>query len=134
MESMMATQAAGPHTANRVPWWPGAKDPRTIAPNVGLEFGARHDRVVQGDGGAGRVRQAHRALVQSVHTDWRRFADLKDSEGKPVNIRSRKLYTAYGLDSLEVLHRKRRNNFLINAEASANSIIRDIIGARTKIT
>ncbi len=76
-----------------------------------------------------RLRQAHRYLTQTVHSDWRSFADLPGP-----NIRSRRLYTVYDLDSLEVLHRRRRNNFLITAESSENSIIRGVIGCLPKIT
>ena len=75
------------------------------------------------------LRQAHRYLTQAVHKDWRSFADLPGP-----NIRSRRLYTVYELDSLEVLHRKRRNNFLIKAECSENTVIRDIIGCLPRIT
>jgi len=52
-----------------------------------------------------RLRQAHRYLTKSFHTDWNRIADLDGP-----NITSR-LYTSFGLDSLEVVHRRRRNNF-----------------------
>ena len=76
-----------------------------------------------------RVRQAHRYLTRSVHTDWRNFADLPGP-----NITSRCLYTTFYLDSLEVIHRRRRNNFLIAAETHANSIISSIIGNLPRIT
>ena len=76
-----------------------------------------------------RLRQAHRYITRAVHNDWRRFADLPGP-----NIRSRRLYTAYDLDSLEVIHRRRRNNFLIKAEKSDNIYIREIIGALPRIT
>ena len=76
-----------------------------------------------------RLRQAHRYLTKSVHTDWTRIADL----GGP-NITSRRLYTSYNLDSLEVIHRRRRNMFLINAEKHNNSLIAGIIGNLERIT
>ena len=76
-----------------------------------------------------KLRQAHRYLTQSAHQDWRSFADLPGP-----NIHSRRLYTVYSLDSLEVLHRRRRNNFLIKAAASSNMIIRGVIGALPRIT
>ena len=76
-----------------------------------------------------KLRQAHRYLTKSVHTDWRVFADL---EGP--NITSRRLYTTYYLDSLEVIHRKRRNTFLIAAESHTNSLISSIIGNLERIT
>ena len=76
-----------------------------------------------------RLRHAHRYLTQSVHKNWRSFADLPGP-----NIRSRRLYTVYELDSLEVLHRIRRNNFLIQAESSENAVIRVIIGSLPRIT
>lgn len=75
------------------------------------------------------LRQAHRNLTRSVHTDWRNFSDLPGP-----NIRSRTLYTTYELDSLEVQHRRRRNNFLIAAEQSNNSIVRTLIGFLPRIT
>ena len=50
------------------------------------------------------------------------------------NISSRKLYTAYGVDSIVVIHRRRRNNFLIAAEQSENKLIKDVIGGLKKIT
>ena len=76
-----------------------------------------------------RLRKAHRYVTRAVHTDWRTFVDLPGP-----NIRSRRLYTVYGLDSMEVLHRRRRNNFLIKAESSANEIIRLVIGSLPRIT
>ena len=45
------------------------------------------------------VRAAHRYMTKRVHTGWRQHADLPGP-----NIRSRKLYTTYDLDSVEVLH------------------------------
>ena len=75
------------------------------------------------------IRQAHRYLTRAVHTDWRQHADLPGP-----NIRNRTLYTAYNLDSLEVLHRKRRNAFLIKAESSSNMYIKCVIGQLTRIT
>ena len=75
------------------------------------------------------MRQAHRYLTRAVHKDWAVFADLPGP-----NIRSRRLYTVYGLDSLEVLHRRRRNNFLIKAEKSCNLVIRHLIGSLPRIT
>ena len=44
-----------------------------------------------------KLRAAHRYMTKSVHTDWRRYADL---EGP--NIRSQTLYTSFQLDSLKV--------------------------------
>ena len=76
-----------------------------------------------------QLRQAHRYMVQRVHLNWRQFADLDGP-----NIRSRRLYTVFEIDSLEVIHRKRRNNFLIKASSHANSIIRNIIGNLDRIT
>ena len=76
-----------------------------------------------------QLRQAHRYMVQRVHINWRQFADLDGP-----NIRSRRLYTVFEIDSLEVIHRKRRNNFLIKASSHANSIIRNIIGNLDRIT
>ena len=75
------------------------------------------------------LRNAHRYLTKTVHCDWRRFADLD----RP-NIRSRRLYTAFELDSIEVIHRKRRNTFLLKSSQSDNSIIREIIGSLERIT
>ena len=76
-----------------------------------------------------QVRAAHRYLTRRVHTNWRDFADLPGP-----NIRSRRLYTVFGLDSIEVIHRRRRNNFLLKAEQSDNLIIRNLIGTLDKIT
>ncbi len=76
-----------------------------------------------------KLRAAHRYLTRAVHTDWREIADLPGP-----NIRSRTLYTSYGVDSIEVVHRRRRNNFLIKAESSENSIISKIIGNLPRIT
>ena len=75
------------------------------------------------------LRKAHRYLTRAVHRDWRSYADLPGP-----NIRSRRLYTVYDLDSLEVIHRRRRNNFLIKAELSKNAIIRTVIGCLPRIT
>ena len=75
------------------------------------------------------LRQAHRSLTKAVHKDWRQFADLPGP-----NIRSRQLYTSYNVDSLEVLHRRRRNNFLIKAESSPNKLISGVIGNLPRIT
>ena len=75
------------------------------------------------------LRQAHRYLTRAVHKDWRQFADLPGP-----NIRSRTLYTSYDVDSLEVLHRRQRNNFLIRAESSPNKLIRLVIGGLPRIT
>ena len=75
------------------------------------------------------LRQAHRYLTRAVHKDWRQYADLPGP-----NIRSRRLYTVYGVDSLEVIHRKRRNNFLIRAESSPNKIISGVLGSLPRIT
>ena len=76
-----------------------------------------------------RVRQAHRYMTKKVHTDWRQYADLDGP-----NIRSRRLYCVYDLDSLEVIHRFRRNNFLLKASVHNNAIIRDVIGNLDRIT
>ena len=75
------------------------------------------------------VRAAHRYMTRRVHSDWRQFADLPGP-----NITSRKLYTIYSLDSVEVVHRRSRNKFLLKAELSSNSLIRDFIGNLPKIT
>ncbi len=75
------------------------------------------------------LRQAHRYLTRCVHTDWYQYADLPGP-----NIRSRRLYSVYGVDSLEVQHRRRRNIFLIKAESSCNELIRLVIGNLPKIT
>ena len=75
------------------------------------------------------LRQAHRYLTRSVHTNWVQHADLPGP-----NIRSRTLYTMYDVDSLEVQHRRRRNNFLISAENSTNKIIKLLIGSLPRIT
>ena len=75
------------------------------------------------------IRSAHRYLTKTVHCDWRRYADLDGP-----NIRSRRLYTAFELDSMEVIHRKRRNTFLLKAADSENNIIREIIGGLERIT
>ena len=52
-----------------------------------------------------QLRQSHRYMTKRVHCDWPRFADLDGP-----NIRSRRLYTTFYLDSLEVIHRRRRMN------------------------
>ena len=76
-----------------------------------------------------RLRQAHRYMTKLVHCNWRQFADLDGP-----NIRSRRLYSVFQLDSLEVIHRKRRNNFLLKAAAHTNSIISGVIGNLDRIT
>ena len=76
-----------------------------------------------------KVRNAHRYLTKTVHCDWRRYADLDGP-----NIRSRRLYTAFELDSMEVIHRKRRNMFLLKAAESDNTVIRNVIGHLERIT
>ena len=76
-----------------------------------------------------KVRAAHRYLTMSVHNDWARVADLPGP-----NIRSRTLYTWFNLDSLEVMHRKRRNTFLLKAALHENRIISNIIGQLDRIT
>ena len=76
-----------------------------------------------------RLRGAHRYMTKQVHCDWTQFADLDGP-----NIRSRSLYCSYNLDSLEVIHRRRRNNFLIKASLHTNSIISDVIGNLARIT
>ena len=75
------------------------------------------------------LRQAHRYMTKRVHCDWREYADLSGP-----NIRSRRLYSVYNLDSLEVIHRRRRNTFLLNASAHSNRVISDIIGNVDRIT
>ena len=76
-----------------------------------------------------KLRQAHRYMTKLVHADWPNFADLDGP-----NIRSRRLYTVFEIDSLEVIHRKRRNTFLINAASHSNFLIRTIIGNLERIT
>ena len=76
-----------------------------------------------------RLRSAHRYLVRAVHTNWAQYADLPGP-----NIRSRRLYTAFGIPSLPEQHRKRRNLFLIKCEASENRIIREVIGNLPRIS
>ena len=76
-----------------------------------------------------RIREAHRYMTKSVHTGWRAFADLNG-----VNIRSRTLYTTFNVDSLEVVHRRRRNNFLISCSEHENDLISSIIGNLERIT
>ena len=72
---------------------------------------------------------AHCYITRVAHTNWRMYADLPGP-----NIINRKLYSSYGIDSLEVIHRKRRNNFLLKCEQSENTYIREIIGNLPKIT
>ena len=76
-----------------------------------------------------KVRNAHRYLTKAVHSDWVQYADLDGP-----NIRSRTLYVFNGLDSLEVLHRRRRNNFLIKASLHENALISNVIGNLPRIT
>lgn len=76
-----------------------------------------------------KVRNAHRYLTKAVYTDWIFYADLDGP-----NIRSRTLYVTNGLDSLEVIHRRRRNNFLIRSASHSNSLIANIIGNLPRIT
>ena len=76
-----------------------------------------------------KLRQAHRYMTMSVHKNWRQFADLDGP-----NIRSRLLYTIFNLDSIEVLHRRRRNNFLIQAACHENHLISGVIGILPRIT
>ena len=75
------------------------------------------------------LRQAHRYMTKLVHCNWLQYADLDGP-----NIRSRTLYTTFGLDSLEVIHRKRRNNFLLKAVVHTNAVISNIIGNLPRIT
>ena len=75
------------------------------------------------------VRNAHRYMTKRVHTNWVNFSDLDGP-----NIRSRRLYSVFQLDSIEVLHRRRRNNFLLKAAAHSNTLIRNIIGGLDRIT
>ena len=75
------------------------------------------------------LRQAHRYLTRAVHTDWRIYADLPGP-----NIRSRRLYTVYGVDSLEVQHRRSRNQFLIRAESFSDNVICGVLGFLPRIT
>ena len=76
-----------------------------------------------------RLRQSHRYMTKLVHTNWTDYADLDGP-----NIRSRQLYTVFQLDSLEVIHRRRRNVFLIKAASHENAIIRGVIGNHDRIT
>ena len=76
-----------------------------------------------------KLRQAHRYMTKLVHSDWPVYADLDGP-----NIRSRRLYSVFELDSLEVIHHKRRNNFLIKAASHSNFLIRAIIGNLERIT
>ena len=76
-----------------------------------------------------KVRNAHRYLTKAVYTDWVQYADLHGP-----NIRSRTLYVTNDLDSLEVIHRRRRNNFLIRAASHSNTLIANIIGGLPRIT
>ena len=75
------------------------------------------------------LRQAHRYMTKHVHCDWAQYADLNGP-----NIRSRRLYSVYNLDSLEVIHRKRRNTFLLKASVHSNCLIADVIGNVNRIT
>ena len=77
----------------------------------------------------GPLRQAHRYVTRAAQKDWRVYADLPGP-----NIRSRRLYSVYGLDSLPEIHRRRRNNFLIKAESSSNDFIRLVIASLPRIT
>ena len=76
-----------------------------------------------------KLRNAHRYMTKSVHTSWPHYADLDGP-----NIRSRRLYSVFQLDSLEVIHRRRRNYFLIKASTHENKLIADIIGNLPRIT
>ena len=76
-----------------------------------------------------RLRQAHRYMTKLVHCNWRQYADLDGP-----NIRSRRLYSVFQLDSLEVIHRKRRNNFLLKAAAHTNTLISGVIVNLDRIT
>ena len=76
-----------------------------------------------------QLRNAHRYLTKSVHQDWVQYADLDGP-----NIRSRTLYVFNNLDSLEVIHRKRRNMFLIKASCHQNQLIAQVIGNLPRIT
>ena len=76
-----------------------------------------------------KLRQSHRYMTKAVHCGWVDYADLDGP-----NIRSRRLYSVFELDSLEVIHRKRRNVFLIKAETHENTIISNIIGHEPKIS
>ena len=76
-----------------------------------------------------KVRNAHRYLTKAVHSDWVQYADLDGP-----SIRSRTLYVFNGLDSLKVLHRWRRNNFLIKASLHKNALISNVIGNLPRIT
>ena len=76
-----------------------------------------------------KLRSAHRYLTKSVHSDWIYYADLDGP-----NIRSRTLYVLNGLDSLEVIHRRRRNSFLIKASLHSNILISKTIGNLPRIT
>ncbi len=75
-----------------------------------------------------KLRQSHRYMTKAVHCGWVDFAD-------GPSIRSRRLNKpVFELDSLEVIHRKRRNVFLIKAENHENTIISNIIGHEPKVS
>ena len=76
-----------------------------------------------------RLRKTHRYMVKLVHPNWTDFADLD-----APSIRSQRLYTVFDIDSLEVIHCKLRNNFLIKASTHTNSIICNVIGNLARIT
>ena len=76
-----------------------------------------------------KVLNAHRYLRKLVHSDWVQYADLDGP-----NIRSRTLYVLNNIDSLEVIHKRRRNNFLIKASAHENVLICNVIGRLPRIT
>ena len=76
-----------------------------------------------------KLRRAHRYMTKCVHSNWVQFADLDGP-----NIRSRRLYTVFELDSIEVIHRRRRNNFLIKAASHENTLISGVIGNLPRIT
>ena len=73
------------------------------------------------------LRAAYRYLTKRIHTDGRQYADLTGP-----NIRSQQLYTVYGIDSIEVIHSRGRNNFSLRAETSDNLKIRKLTGRLKK--
>ena len=76
-----------------------------------------------------KLRAAHRYITRAAHSDWRQYSDLPGP-----NISSRRLYSAYNLNSIPEIHRWGRNKFLISAESSPNKFIREIIGNAPRIT
>ena len=79
--------------------------------------------------GGPKVRNGQRYLTKSVRSDWVQYADLHGP-----NIRSRTLYVLNNIDSLEVIHRRQRNNFLIKSSAHEIVLICNVIGCLPIIT